>query len=345
MESNLPREAESQLNAKDPYDFGLPDGSKPHGIPVQRLNTVIASVPNKLIVKQKPLNKQNTSVNLNVTKPKSREGTSGTNSAALPSAPVLSTGLSSAKKRRSSGSGAVTGAITNTTGLITSIGTPAGTSPSFIGTVGTVNVNSSIGNNPPFAIAIPSVISAKQAKNNVGFVVAGIPHDAILNGQCVNIASGPISDLNTSQVTLEDKSGQAHVINANKTTPTKYINSINSLEAIRAIHKNNLITNLPPNTLLVEGGLQPGTVLAPVSITTPAVTNPVATGGHTAFSPHQQSPSTTPSPLVRSVSILGHVKQKSAFELVQTVQIQFILHMFKVSSGPLLAILTFCSIQ
>ena len=306
VESNLPREAESQLNAKDPYEFNLMDGSKAaHGIPVQRLNTVIASVPNKLIVKQKPLNKQTSSLSLSMNKPKpTREGTSGTISASLPSTPVLSTGSSSAKKRRSSGSGATTGAITNTTGLISSIGTPTVTSPSFIGTVGTVNVNSSIGNNPPFAIAIPSVISAKQAKNNVGFVVAGIPHDAILNGQCVNIASGPISDLNAGQVTLEDKSGQAHVINTNKATPTKYINSINSIEAIRAIHKNNLITSLPPNTLLVEGGLQPGTVLAPVSMTTPAVTNPVATGGHTAFSPHQQSPSTTPSPHVRSVSMI-----------------------------------------
>ena len=300
MESNLPREAESQRNTKDPYDFGQPDGSKPHGIPVQRLNTVIASVPNKMIVKPKPLNKQNSSSSLSGNKPKSREGSAGMSSTSLPSTPVLSTGLSSAKKRRSSGSGAVTGTITKTTGLVTSIGTPVVTSPGFIGTVGAVNVNSSVGNNPSFAIAIPSGFSAKQTKNNVGFVVAGIPPDAILNGQCVNITSGPISDINSGQMTLEDKSGQAHVINPTKTTPTKY--SINSLEAIRAIHKNNLITNLPPNTVLVEGGLQPGTVLAPVSITTPAVTNPVATGGHTAFSPHQQSPSTTPSPHVRSVS-------------------------------------------
>lgn len=307
MESNLPREAESQLNTKDPYDFGLPDGSRPHGIPVQRLNTVIASVPNKMIVKPKlNLSRQNSAVSLSVSRPKSGESSTGANSMSLPSTPVLSTGISNAKKRRSSGSGSVvSGTVTNTAGLITSIGTSLGSSASFIGTVGTLNVNSSIGNNPPFAIAIPSVISAKQTKNNVGFVVAGIPHDAILNGQCVNITSGPISDLTSSHVTLEEKSGQAHVINPAKSTPTKYINSISSIEAIRAIHKNNLITNLPPHTLLVEGGLQPGTVLAPVSITTPVVTNPVATGGHTAFSPPQQSPSATPSPLVRSVSIFS----------------------------------------
>ena len=309
MESNLPREAETQLNNKDPYDFvGVPRGSQLQGIPVQRVNAVITSVPNKMIVKPKPnISRQNSAVSLNINKSKSREGSMGTTSVSLPSTPVLSTGLStglsSAKKRRGSGSGAViSGAVTNASGLITSIATPMGTSPNYIGTVGTMNVNSSIGNNPSFAIAIPSVISAKQTKNNLGFVVAGIPHDAILNGQCVNITSGPISDMNSSQVTLEDQSGQAHVINPAKTTPTKYINSINSIEAIRAIHKNNLITNLPPNTLLVEGGLQPGTVLAPVSITTPAVTNQVAAGGHAAFSP-SQSPS--PSPIVRSVSIFN----------------------------------------
>ena len=302
MESNLPREAESQLNNKDPYDFGMPRGSQLQGIPVQRVNAVITSVPNKMIVKPKPnIGRQNSAVSLSINKSKSRDGSLGTSSTSLPSTPVLNTGTSSAKKRRGSGSGAViSGAVTNASGLITSITTPMGTSQNLIGTVGTMNVNSSIGNNPSFAIAIPSVISAKQTKNNLGFVVAGIPHDAILNGQCVNITSGPISDMNSGQVTLEDQSGQAHVINPAKTTPTKYINSINSIEAIRAIHKNNLITNLPPNTLLVEGGLQPGTVLAPVSITTPAVTNQVPAGGHAAFSP-PQSPS--PSPLVRSVSI------------------------------------------
>ena len=306
VESNLPREAESLPNAKDPYEFNLTNGSKAaHGIPVQRLNTVIASAPKKMIVKQKPVNKQTSSLSLSMNKPKpTRKRTSGTISAPLPSTPVLLTGSSSTKKRRSRGSSATTGAITNITGLISSIETPMVISPSFIGMVGAVNVNSSIGNNPPLAIAIPSVILAEQTKNNVGFVMAGIQNDAILNGQCVNMTSGPISDLNAGHVTLEDKSGQAHVINTNKATPTKYINSNSSVEAIRAIHENNLITNLPPNTLLVEGGLQPGTIIAPVSMTTPAVTNPVATGGHTAFSPHQQSPSTTPSPHVRSVSMI-----------------------------------------
>ena len=308
VEYNLPREADSQLNPKDPYKFNLMDGSKAaHDIPVQRLNTVMASVPKKLIVKQKPLNKQISSLSLSMNKLKpTLEGTSGMISAPLPSTSVLSTGSSSAKKRRISGSGATTGAITNTIGHISSIGTPTVISPSSIGMVDTLNVNSSIGDNAPFAIAIPSVILAEQTKNNVGFVVGGIPHDAFLNGQCVNIASGPISDLNAGHVTLEDKSGQAHVINANNATPTKYINNINSIEAIRAIHKTNLITSLPPNTLLVEGGLQPGTVLVPVSMTTLAVTNPVATGGHTAFSPHQQSPSISPSPSphVRSVSMI-----------------------------------------
>ena len=39
------------------------------------------------------------------------------------------------------------------------------------------------------------------------------------------------------------------------------------------------------------------------------------------------------------------VNRKSVFEHVQNAQIQIILHMHKVSSGPLLYIHAFCSIQ
>ena len=42
---------------------------------------------------------------------------------------------------------------------------------------------------------------------------------------------------------------------------------------------------------------------------------------------------------------MGRVKRKSAFEHTQNAQIQIILSMHKVSSGPLLSIYTFCSIQ
>ena len=41
----------------------------------------------------------------------------------------------------------------------------------------------------------------------------------------------------------------------------------------------------------------------------------------------------------------GRNKRKSAFEHAQNAQIQIILHMRKASSGPLLSISTFCSIQ
>ena len=42
---------------------------------------------------------------------------------------------------------------------------------------------------------------------------------------------------------------------------------------------------------------------------------------------------------------VGHVEWKSAFEYVQNAQIQIIMCMPKVLSGPLLSIHTFCSIQ
>ena len=42
---------------------------------------------------------------------------------------------------------------------------------------------------------------------------------------------------------------------------------------------------------------------------------------------------------------LGHIKQKGPFKHVQNAQIQIILRMPQVSSGPLLSIHTFCSIQ
>ena len=42
---------------------------------------------------------------------------------------------------------------------------------------------------------------------------------------------------------------------------------------------------------------------------------------------------------------IGHVKQKSALEHARNAQIQNILCMHKVSSGPLLSIHTFCCIQ
>ena len=42
---------------------------------------------------------------------------------------------------------------------------------------------------------------------------------------------------------------------------------------------------------------------------------------------------------------MAHVKRKSAFEHVQNVQIQIILHMRKISTGRLLSIQAFFSIQ
>ena len=42
---------------------------------------------------------------------------------------------------------------------------------------------------------------------------------------------------------------------------------------------------------------------------------------------------------------IGQVKRKSAFKYAQNAQIQIILRMRKVSSGPLLDIRTFCNTQ
>ena len=48
---------------------------------------------------------------------------------------------------------------------------------------------------------------------------------------------------------------------------------------------------------------------------------------------------------IERVLYMGCIKQKSAFEHVQNVQIQIILHMHRVLSGPMLSIHTFRSAQ
>lgn len=150
---------------------------------------------------------------------------------------------------------------------------PAGfkavTSNSTLQTVGTSAVMGNItlnsqGSTP--LIAIPSVNlssttlshlsanlnSAKQPKNSaiikdikdIGLVLTGLD-GSIVNGQYLNITAAPQP--------IDDKLIQPHLVGKNK---------IVNLDQLKGLPKNLI----PVNQLLIDGGVQSGTVLAPVSL-------------------------------------------------------------------------------
>lgn len=241
--------------------------------------------------------------------------------------PSLFTTSSSTKKRRGSG-------CAGSLSAVSSVGATLVTAtPNILANVGAI-AHSSGATQHQFAIAIPSVnISGaaltqiggslvasgnlKHAKNNVikdmGFYVTGIPQEALLNGQIVNITNSQLTTTDISAnpiqpVSQEDGNKTPHQVNVisnskNLAQQPKFVNSITSIDAIRALQagKSNLITTLPPNAVLLDGSLQPGTMLQQVTFTTSTVT-PVMSLGNSVFSqsPAGCQPSTQP----RSVCIV-----------------------------------------
>jgi len=251
-------------------------------------------------------------------------------------APNMFTGASPSKKRRGSNCGGALG-VASTVGatLVTA-------APNILANVGAVS--QATGTTPhQFAIAIPSVnISGaalsqlgaslvasgnlKHSKNNVikdmSFYVTGIPQEALLNGQIVNITNSQLtnSDISANQiqpVSHDDGNKtpqQVNVITNTKNLPhqSKFVNSITGIDAIRALQagKSSLITSLPPNAVLLDGNLQPGTMFQQVTFTTSTVT-PVMSLGNAMLA--QSSTATHSSSLPRSVS---NVSTLSSFHIL-----------------------------
>lgn len=330
VEANLPREQDGIHTNSDPYEFGNLDANRNHvgqHIIQGPSGLVTTPVPNKVVSKQKS---KSANMNTNIgtvsgSKPKLKDSflLSKTTSVSGNVTPGLLSN-SSAKKRRSSGSAGTLSAVNQS-----SLGATLVTAPNILASVGP----SGGAQQQQFAIAIPSVNISGAAlsqigaslvasgnlkhgnKNNVikdtmGFVVTGIPQEAILNGQIVNITNSQLtSDLTSNQIqTVTQEEGNKSIQQINVITSKqvhqqpKFINR--SIDAIRALQtgKSNLITGLPPNTVLLDGSLQPGAVLQPVSLTTSSGT-PVMSVNSAVLNQHQQqNHSATPSQFIRSVS-------------------------------------------
>lgn len=143
-------------------------------------------------------------------------------------------------------------------------------------------VNSQSATTPLTAITIPSVNLANAAtlglsatlpnskqqgqKGNIikdfNFVLTGI--DPLVNGQYLNITGAQLAELAAAQAmnaTVEDKN-----IKRGQLAKTKHgAHKISgTLETLRALQGNSVLTAVPQNAVLVDGSLQ-GAVLAPVS--------------------------------------------------------------------------------
>ncbi|XP_052252215.1 LOW QUALITY PROTEIN: uncharacterized protein LOC127858921 [Dreissena polymorpha] len=252
-------------------------------------------------------------------------------------------GPSAAKKRKGSGSaGAGTLNVQSNLGHATLVTA----THNLIGNVGALSHTSS-GNQPQFAIAIPSVnisgatlsqlgaslVSAGNLKHknsvikDMGFYVTGIPQEALLNGQIVNITNSQIAsaDLqnasaNQMQAVHSNDDGtnktihQVNVINSKTLSQQqKFINSLD----IRTLQvgKGGLITGLPPNAVILDGSLQGGAVLQPVSLT--------SSGGHTMVSVGGSVFSTVGLQSAHSAAQVRHLHQQgSTVSLVSAPTLQ-----------------------
>lgn len=285
IEANLRQDTE--LSGSDPYDF-LDSGRNHVGQHIIQGSGLITSVaPNKVV--SKPKTKLGGIASGVIPTNKTSLKDAGSKSTVCASVtPALFTSTLSGKKRRGSGC-----AVASTVGatLVTA-------APNILANVGAISQTTGASQHQ-FAIAIPSVnISGaalsqlgaslvasgnfKHAKNNVikdmSFYVTGIPQEALLNGQIVNITNSQLAttDISASQVqpvSQDDgnKAPQVNVITNSKSVPpsqSKFMNSITSMDALRALQAGGKITGLPPNAVLLEGNLQPGTLLQQVSITT-----------------------------------------------------------------------------
>lgn len=324
VEADLPHDGE--LTNNDPYDF-LDSGRNHLGQQhiIQGPGLITSAAPNKVVAKPKTKVGGLVSGVIPGNKTLKDAITFATKAAVCATVtPNLFTASSSAKKRRGSGCG--------TLGVTSSVGATLVTAaPNILANVGAISQTSGA-NQHQFAIAIPSVnISGaalsqlgaslvasgnlKHAKNNVikdmGFYVTGIPQEALLNGQIVNITNSQLTttDISANQmqpVSQDDGNKtpqQVNVITNSKHLPhqSKFVNSITNLDAIRALQagKSSLITNLPPNAVLLDGNLQPGTMFQHVTFTTSTVT-PVMSLGNAVLT--QSSTASLSSTQSRSVS-------------------------------------------
>ncbi|KAL4225874.1 Ataxin-7-like protein 1 [Mactra antiquata] len=332
VEANLPREQDTTQANSDPYDFVLMDPNRNHLNQhiIQGPSGVISStVPNKVVSKQSKTKIIGNSSNHNTyssSKQKLKDSFLISKSAShtgVNVTPGLLT-TNTAKKRLSSGS--IQGTVSQA-----NIGATLVSAPNILGSVGTLTNSAGAPQQQQFAIAIPNVNISGAAlsqigaslvasgnlkpgsKNNVikdntmGFVVTGIPQEALLNGQIVNITNSQLTtDLSTSQLQTqpqEDVSKPVQQINviSSKQMQQKF----GSMDAIRALQtgKGNLITGLPPNAVLLDG-LQTGTVLQPVTLTTSTSTS-VMSVNNTVFSQQHQNHSSTTNQYIRA-STDGH---------------------------------------
>lgn len=329
---------DGELTNNDPYDF-LDSGRNHLGQQhiIQGPGLITSVAPNKVVAKPKTKVGGIVGGLISGSKTTLKEAIAFSTKAAVCATvtPNLFT-ASSAKKRRGSGCG---GAI----GVASTVGATLVTAaPNILASVGAIS-QASGANQHQFAIAIPSVnISGaalsqlgaslvasgnlKHAKNNVikdmGFYVTGIPQEALLNGQIVNITNSQLTttDISANQmqpVSQEDGNKtpqQINVIANSKNLPhqSKFVNSITSIDTIRALQGKSSLINLPPNTVLLDGNLQPGTMFQQVTFTTSTVT-PVMSLGNAVLA--QGSTASQSSTQPRSVSSTSEIIKHSRANL------------------------------
>ncbi|XP_071123525.1 serine-rich adhesin for platelets-like [Mytilus edulis] len=274
VESNLPKDTQGSMNAKDPYDFQTTLPVDASGFPqVQHFNTVLNTTDNSS-AKHKSRSSSGSKHNKQKDNSGSRSPGHATNSA------IINAIGNSAKRKRSS-----SGILTSAASLPNSVQTVSSNStmhtvsaPTFMGNI-TINSQT----NTPL-IAIPNVNlssttlshlnNSKQPKNNqlfkdIGLVLTGLD-GSIVNGQYLNLTAAP--------QTIDDKMLQQHnIVNKNK---------IMNLEQFKNLQKSNLI---PVTQFFVDGGGVPGsTVLAPVTFA------PMSNSSVVSIASNVSQPQTTP---------------------------------------------------
>ena len=311
VESKLPKEPHIATNSKDPYDFNLMDTS---GVTYASINSGVVNSSHK-IVAMKPKSKISTSTCAGNKSPKATLGSKSPGTTNMSSV----CGSVNPIKRKRSGSGQ---GVVNATSLNTTVASASQLSNIF-GNIATIaNTNS-----PITAIAIPNfggttlghfnatLTSNKQIqvpKNNIikdfNLVLTGID-PSMINGQVMNITTAQLADF-AAQAQLvgrvssaDDKSAKrSRIIGANsKHSPTTAKLSTTNLDTFKTLQSNSVI--VPQNAVLVDNSLQGHVLTGPVSLATSGGSTIVSLGNATV-TPPQASPSSTPSPMFRTVSVI-----------------------------------------
>jgi hypothetical protein len=317
------------VESKDPYDFNFFDltsslgGPPPGGTPTNA-NAVNKSkqISPKLV--SPPCTPTQTTMSMNRTI-KPRDCPPGAKS------PVQSAGPKvpfSAKRKRSGSSPGPTNSVSSAETIYSSgastfsshvvnpisISIPSGIN---LGTVGSINAALQAANKN----CILTKNDVLKPVKDVSLVVTGI--DAtIANGQLINIStcSASLADITQLQNSIHIQNSTVIDKQVNQGAKVKMkansakLKTGTKLQNIHDVRAANNIFGLPSGTFIMESTTQPGTLIATQApLTTLANSNSAA--NITAMSlPSQPSPSTTPSPLFRSVSILH--SSSSAFALL-----------------------------